>query len=70
MICLGTHDVEQGQALHKLFQTDFFRVVVVADVETVEICGALKVRIEQDEYSLRIINYGQNWMESGICRIL
>ncbi|CAG7724531.1 unnamed protein product, partial [Allacma fusca] len=23
---IGTHDVEQGQVLHTLFQTDFFRV--------------------------------------------
>lgn len=40
---LGSHDVGQGKMLHKLIQSDDFRVVVVADVETVELCGALKV---------------------------
>jgi len=40
----GSHDVAQGRVLHKLIQTDDFRVVVVADVETVELCGALKVQ--------------------------
>jgi glycerol-3-phosphate dehydrogenase len=39
----GAHDEEQGQVLHKLIQTEDFRVVVVKDVETVEMCGALKV---------------------------
>lgn len=28
-----------------LIQTDYFRVVVVDDVEAVEVCGALKVGI-------------------------
>ena len=39
----GSHDISQGKILHKLIQTDDFRVVVVEDVDTVEICGALKV---------------------------
>ncbi|ODN01764.1 Glycerol-3-phosphate dehydrogenase [NAD(+)], cytoplasmic [Orchesella cincta] len=39
---IGARDPEQGRLLHKLIQTDNFRVVVVRDVETVELCGALK----------------------------
>jgi glycerol-3-phosphate dehydrogenase (NAD+) len=39
---IGSHDVEQGRILHRLIQSDDFRVVVVDDVETVELCGALK----------------------------
>lgn len=35
--------MEQGKVLHKLIQTDYFRVVVVDDKDTVEMCGALKV---------------------------
>lgn len=29
--------------LRDVIQTDYFRVVVVDDVDTVEVCGALKV---------------------------
>jgi len=43
IINIGAHDPEQGKILHKLIQTEDFRVVVVNDVETVEMCGALKV---------------------------
>ena len=32
-----------GKILKKLFQTSYFRIVVVPDEETVELCGALKV---------------------------
>jgi len=32
-----------GKALKEIFQTPYFRVVVVPDEETVELCGALKV---------------------------
>lgn len=34
-----------GKTLKKLFQTSYFRIVVVPDEETVELCGALKVCI-------------------------
>lgn len=34
-----------GPVLRDLIQTNYFRVVVVDDVDTVEICGALKVSI-------------------------
>lgn len=32
-----------GGTLKKLFQTPYFRITVVPDAETVELCGALKV---------------------------
>ena len=32
-----------GQLLKTMFQTSYFRIVVVDDEETVELCGALKV---------------------------
>lgn len=40
---IGVNDLAQGRILHKLIQTDYFRVVVVEDKDTVELCGALKV---------------------------
>ncbi|KAI6230461.1 Glycerol-3-phosphate dehydrogenase [NAD(+)] [Aphelenchoides fujianensis] len=40
---IGTKDVENlGAALKKLFHTDYFRINVVRDADTVELCGALK----------------------------
>ena len=43
-VCLtGCKDEVMGQVLKKLFQTPYFRITVVPDAETVELCGALKV---------------------------
>ncbi|KAI6181508.1 Glycerol-3-phosphate dehydrogenase [NAD(+)] [Aphelenchoides besseyi] len=40
---IGTKDVENlGLSLKKLFHTDYFRINVVQDAHTVELCGALK----------------------------
>jgi len=39
---IGCKDKRVGAMLRDLIQTDYFRVVVVEDVNTVEICGALK----------------------------
>uniref|UniRef100_A0A0A9XD60 Glycerol-3-phosphate dehydrogenase [NAD(+)] n=2 Tax=Lygus hesperus TaxID=30085 RepID=A0A0A9XD60_LYGHE len=39
---IGCADKKVSLALKEMFETDYFRVVVVEDVETVEICGALK----------------------------
>jgi len=36
-------DIHYGLMLKRLLQTDYFRLVVVQDAVTVEICGALKV---------------------------
>lgn len=41
---LGCKDLAQGQLLKELMQTPNFRITVVPEVDTVEICGALKVR--------------------------
>jgi len=39
----GCRDVVLGRILKKMFETPYFRCVVVPDADTVEICGALKV---------------------------
>eukprot|EP00092_Neocalanus_flemingeri_P084059 GFUD01105569.1.p1 GENE.GFUD01105569.1~~GFUD01105569.1.p1 ORF type:complete len:378 (+),score=104.32 GFUD01105569.1:84-1217(+) len=39
---IGARDSEVGSDLKLLFQTENFRVTVVSDTQTVEICGALK----------------------------
>ncbi|XP_004400893.1 PREDICTED: glycerol-3-phosphate dehydrogenase [NAD(+)], cytoplasmic isoform X2 [Odobenus rosmarus divergens] len=39
---IGCKDQTQGQLLKKLMQTRNFRITVVQEVDTVEICGALK----------------------------
>jgi glycerol-3-phosphate dehydrogenase (NAD+) len=42
---IGTKDVQgMGNILKKLFHTNYFRINVVKDAHTVELCGALKVR--------------------------
>lgn len=45
---IGYTDKKHAEVLRDMMQADHFRVVVVDDVNTVEICGALKVsyRIE------------------------
>jgi len=43
MYAAGCRDVVLGRILKKMFETDYFRCVVVPDADTVEICGALKV---------------------------
>ena len=40
---IGSACLEHGSMLRDIIQTDYFRVVVVKDVEAVEMCGALKV---------------------------
>jgi len=43
-VCIaGCRDVVLGRILKKMFETPYFRCVVVPDADTVEICGALKV---------------------------
>ena len=39
----GCKDRERGLLLKEIMQTPYFRIVVVDDEETVELCGALKV---------------------------
>ena len=40
---IGCKDKEMGLLLKSVFQTPYFRIVVVDDEQTVELCGALKV---------------------------
>jgi glycerol-3-phosphate dehydrogenase (NAD+) len=43
---IGTKDVIGiGNVLKKLFHTSYFRINVVGDAHTVELCGALKVNL-------------------------
>jgi glycerol-3-phosphate dehydrogenase (NAD+) len=42
---IGAASLENGNILRDIIQTEYFRVVVVNDVEAVEMCGALKVKI-------------------------
>jgi glycerol-3-phosphate dehydrogenase (NAD+) len=44
-MCIGIRNIADGVELKKLFHTDNFRINVVQDVQTVELCGALKVYI-------------------------
>ena len=44
LLNLGSKNQAHGQLLKELMQTPNFRITVVQEVDTVEICGALKVR--------------------------
>lgn len=51
---IGAASQDNGNILRDIIQTDYFRVVVVNDVEAVEMCGALKVTLVQFSNNLRI----------------
>ncbi|KAG1682495.1 Glycerol-3-phosphate dehydrogenase [NAD(+)], cytoplasmic [Nymphon striatum] len=57
---IGCPDKEIGQTLKDLIQTPYFRVVVVDDVSTVEICGALKNIVACGAGFVDGLNYGDN----------
>lgn len=42
-MCAGSHILENGLLFKELLQTPNFRITVVDDADTVELCGALKV---------------------------
>lgn len=54
MFGTGCKDKKLGVILRDMIQTDYFRVVVVDDVDTVEVCGALKV-IKRNDLILQIL---------------
>lgn len=54
MFGTGCKDKKLGVILRDMIQTDYFRVVVVDDVDTVEVCGALKV-IKRNDFILKIL---------------
>lgn len=43
---IGCRDVTLAPMMRDIIQTEYFRVVVVDDEDAVEICGALKVRLD------------------------
>ena len=43
VLLVGCKNREMGLTLKNLMQTSYFRIVVVDDEHTVELCGALKV---------------------------
>ncbi|KAK4311923.1 hypothetical protein Pmani_016611 [Petrolisthes manimaculis] len=57
---IGCRDVEVGKMYRNLIQTDYFRVVVVDDVEAVEVCGALKNIVASGAGFVDGLGYGDN----------
>uniref|UniRef100_A0A0P4WGN0 Glycerol-3-phosphate dehydrogenase [NAD(+)] n=1 Tax=Scylla olivacea TaxID=85551 RepID=A0A0P4WGN0_SCYOL len=57
---IGCRDIEIGRMYRDLIQTDYFRVVVVDDVEAVEVCGALKNIVATGAGFIDGLGYGDN----------
>ena len=47
-LCAGSAVEEQGLLLKRIFERPQFRINVVPDADTVELCGALKASINID----------------------
>lgn len=47
----GCRTEEHGPILKELFHTDYFKVNVVSDADTVELCGSLKVCLLHKHFS-------------------
>ena len=45
--------MEYGPLLKDMFQASYFRIVVIEDETTVEVCGALKVSLGCDRIVVR-----------------
>lgn len=65
---IGCRNKENGKVLKDLFQTDNFRVTVVQDTHTVEICGALKNIVAMAAGFSDGLGYGDN-TKSAVIRI-
>ncbi|XP_067934533.1 glycerol-3-phosphate dehydrogenase [NAD(+)], cytoplasmic-like isoform X2 [Watersipora subatra] len=57
---IGSRDIQQGLMLKRLLQTKYFRLVVVEDAVTVEICGALKNIVAVGAGFADGLGYGDN----------
>ncbi|XP_068247691.1 glycerol-3-phosphate dehydrogenase [NAD(+)], cytoplasmic-like [Palaemon carinicauda] len=57
---IGCRDIEVGRMYRDLIQTDYFRVVVVDDVEAVEVCGALKNIVATGAGFIDGLGFGDN----------
>ncbi|XP_060581293.1 glycerol-3-phosphate dehydrogenase [NAD(+)], cytoplasmic-like [Ruditapes philippinarum] len=57
---IGIKDKSQGLLLKKMFQADYFRIVVCEDEDTVELCGALKNIVATGAGFADGLGYGDN----------
>lgn len=65
---VGCKNLEMGNEFKALFQTPSFRITVVTDAVTVEICGALKNIVACAAGFVQGLNYGDN-TKSAVIRI-
>lgn len=54
-MCSGSRVLENGLLFKELLQTPNFRITVVDDADTVELCGALKVRTVTQPHKLFVL---------------
>ena len=57
---IGCKDMEYGSLLKEMFQANYFRIVVIEDETTVEVCGALKNIVAVGAGFADGLGYGDN----------
>lgn len=65
---IGCKNTKLGPSLRDIIQTDYFRVVVVDDEDTVEVCGALKVIVQTIQSTQHLVfqsrfTFGQSFLD-------